>query len=324
MRPTLIDSTPEPQYKKYFDPENSLFELTAVKWIFYISILSALACSVLIAYNEKSTRFDLSGLGFNRFGELYKIPTAIIAVGLALIGLCGANHRSEQTKAQINRTSMQISLANSQIQASAKQNIFSNYYKHIEEFEEYAKSHLSFSHINIKITRRMHYYFFPEADEGNFELNARAKSDLEEFVDDILANSVGTGCKAYENSGDMAGIRMHKIRDEYLKKIGLKVEKEEGETVAYGQDFFILNKKNSRDFIETYFEIFNNIDTLGLFSKSYIPSERIKHLTSKLVLEMIPNEVRTNLYETHICTLGPEDFPTERHIPNGPYPIKST
>ncbi|OBV39785.1 hypothetical protein ASR47_10127 [Janthinobacterium psychrotolerans] len=83
--------------------------------------------------------FDFSGTGFNKFAELYKVPAAFLAIGFTLVGLCAANHRSEQTKRQIERTSLQITLSNDQIALTKKQNIFSNHYKHREEFEKFLK-----------------------------------------------------------------------------------------------------------------------------------------------------------------------------------------
>jgi hypothetical protein len=108
-----------------FSPDKSLFQLPIVRVCAWFFGGLALLCAVVIAINLRDLPFDFSGDGFNKFAVYYKVPAAFIAIGFTLIGLCGANHRSGQSKAQM--------------ELASKQNIFANHFKHVEEFEKYCK-----------------------------------------------------------------------------------------------------------------------------------------------------------------------------------------
>lgn len=86
-----------------FDPEKSLFELPPVRWTAGITLVAATLLTILIAYNSKPP-LKLDYEGFNNAIEIFRFPIGLFALGVSIIGICGANHRSEQTKRQIERT----------------------------------------------------------------------------------------------------------------------------------------------------------------------------------------------------------------------------
>jgi hypothetical protein len=108
-------------------------ELTSVKVIsllFGLVIIGAtisISISVLPVYS-----LSLSSEGFKKFFELYDAPIKIATAYGVILGLISLNHRSIQTKEQLDRSSKQVE----QIQA---QNLFTNYYKHREEFVKYTE-----------------------------------------------------------------------------------------------------------------------------------------------------------------------------------------
>jgi hypothetical protein len=89
----------------------------------------------------------------------FKVPLAILAALIPVLGLLNANHKSEQSKAAI--------------ELSRSQNNFANYYKHLEEFCKYCESveqrHASWE-VRIE-ARRLHAVMFTGARGGNFEIS---------------------------------------------------------------------------------------------------------------------------------------------------------
>lgn len=197
-----------------FSPEKSLFSLPIVRWCAGGSAILAIAVSLTIFYNLRYYPFDFSGDGFNRFAEFYKVPAALLAIGFTLVGLCAANHRSEQTKKQIERTSSQIALTNNQITLTREQNIFANHYKHLEEFEKFlkklhhnevtylanrkewfsnnklfaglAKSALIGPHMDIERYRDIYGDIYPKSKAGDFDCSPIYQERLSSFILEIL------------------------------------------------------------------------------------------------------------------------------------------
>ncbi|XNS85308.1 hypothetical protein V3480_004075 [Vibrio cyclitrophicus] len=113
----------------YFDPDTSFFGLKIVKFtalVFGIFFLGA--CYVIIDNSKLWWEWDFTHVGFNNLLDYFKVPLAFLAMIIPTGAVFAANHRSEQTKKQIALTN--------------KQNLFSNYYKHIEEFEKYTEKRL--------------------------------------------------------------------------------------------------------------------------------------------------------------------------------------
>ena len=109
-----------------FSPSKSLFALPVVRWSAVVLLGMAAITFTIIVFSLREYTWDFSGGGFNNFATFCKVPVGFLAVGFTIIGLCAANHRSEQSREQMRLT--------------AEQNVFANHYKHIEEFEKYCKS----------------------------------------------------------------------------------------------------------------------------------------------------------------------------------------
>ncbi|MCS0317849.1 hypothetical protein [Vibrio diabolicus] len=119
--------------KSYFkslsaeQPDVRFFGLRLVKFVSAIfgSVFLFTLAVTLFDTSALNWKLDVEGLKFF-FLDAMKVPGSILAFYLAVLGLIGANHRSEQTKKQIEEASVQ--------------NDFANFYKHREEFLKGVKS----------------------------------------------------------------------------------------------------------------------------------------------------------------------------------------
>lgn len=144
--------------KKYFtiDPLKSFIELP-ILWIFVgIPILVAVIIAIVIAKNS-SLVFSFNYIGFNSLTEIFKVPIAVIAISITFAAFIATIHRSAQTREQIIITN--------------KQNTFSNYYKHIDEFEKYVATTFDKNYVKFSNPRIAHKYLFPDAIDGNYFVN---------------------------------------------------------------------------------------------------------------------------------------------------------
>ncbi len=158
--------------KKYsaFDPLKDFFHLPILWWSIGFFVLVASVVTGLIIYNsELISSYDY--MGFNRAISIFKVPLGILALIIPIVALFAANHRSVQTKRQIT--------------IADQQNIFSNYFKHIEEFEKYVSSHISDDLFNVN-KRTTHKILFPNADIGNLQLAGKLLSEINELLNDTI------------------------------------------------------------------------------------------------------------------------------------------
>ncbi|MGV2986352.1 hypothetical protein ACE1OE_01820 [Vibrio sp. E150_011] len=150
-----------------------IFELTSTKmisWLFGVVIFLA---TILISVSAISNySLCLTPDGFENFIQLYNVPIKLAAAYGAILGLISLNHRSIQTKEQLDRTSTQIEL----IQA---QNLFTNYYKHREEFVKYSDKIAGALECKpIDTAAFVHNNLFPNAKDGDYAPYDIANTDL--------------------------------------------------------------------------------------------------------------------------------------------------
>lgn len=105
------------------DPKISLSSVPLFRLTLTILPSLALLCFTIIVLNS-NLEFDLSYSGFN-YGlfTISKVPLAILAACITILGVIAAIHRSAQTTLQIEKAS--------------EQNTFSNFYKHRQEYVEH-------------------------------------------------------------------------------------------------------------------------------------------------------------------------------------------
>jgi hypothetical protein len=141
---------------KLFNPRKSFFELSIVKWTGFGLFLFALIVSSIIWFNGN---YGLCGKGecFNLFINEFKFPIGLLALLIPIGAIYAAQHRSELTIAQIK--------------AAEDHNNFSNYYKHIEEFEKYI-GQLKINAWKIDI-RKLHSKLFSNCRMGDMSIDLK-------------------------------------------------------------------------------------------------------------------------------------------------------
>lgn len=268
-----------------FDPEKSLFELPAVRWIFATTVLSAaIVVMAIVGYGKLEPEWSYSG--FNRAIEIFRFPIGILAVGLSLIGLCGANHRSEQTRRQLERSSTQIDISTSQIEATRSQNNFANYYKHSEEF---AKLCLKFTSIGkVNSPKRLHTKLFPDALHGNFTISPKALAEFRDYgtqLQQILLQMA--------NSNDVAElINVQKANQIFAKHHWMeKVEfATGGSIVKFPGSSLRIPSDGPRGYLQAHIDFVGVVDEIFGFDTSY-ESPMIISIVSTLGLGLVPTSL---------------------------------
>ncbi|WP_333004910.1 hypothetical protein [Vibrio coralliilyticus] len=175
--------------KPTFDPETSFFDLPIVRKTAYIFVsIFVLSCVFLVFSSNLLGKWDPTYKGFNNALVIFKTPLSFLALIIPIGAVFAANHRSEQTKHQIA--------------LSHKQNLFVNYYKHIEEFEKFTDQKLkeyksSTVYFNQPIitdtnfnTRHLHTILFPRLLEtGKLEASDQLIYDIEKICFGVLNSS---------------------------------------------------------------------------------------------------------------------------------------
>jgi hypothetical protein len=260
-----------------FSPEKSLFSLSIVRWCAAISFGIAATIFFIIIFHMRNFPFDFSGQGFNNFAEFYKVPAAFLAIGLTLVGICAANHRSEQTKKQIEKTTTQIELTNNQIELTKSQNNFSNYYKHIEEFEKYCGDHTDFKTITFQ-PRKLHRLLFPNSNSSSaiFQINTDFIIKFDVFTKEILKiSSKFDYLPAALKHADAIEINEKIENFKRFSFLSISIDGS-GTQIESDNKKFILPNGSWIIFIKNFISIVKIIDTVLKFDLSYNSSEVIR------------------------------------------------
>lgn len=109
--------------KPLLDPNSNLGRLPIFRVVGCGTPTLSMLMAVVIGLNS-NLEPDLSYTGFNfALFEVFKVPFAILAAGLTILGFIAAMHRSAQTALQIEKAS--------------EQNTFANFYKHRQEYVDH-------------------------------------------------------------------------------------------------------------------------------------------------------------------------------------------
>lgn len=157
---------------KWFDPEKAFFKLPIVRLTAGALFLGIVA-SILCIISASDLQFDRSYKGFNQFIEYFKFPIGLLAFLIPLGAIYATNHRSEQFKKQM--------------EVAKNQNNFSNYYKHIEEFEKYISDHINeVNKVEVTQIRALHNEIFNKASEGDFAISGKVNEQLNQAAISII------------------------------------------------------------------------------------------------------------------------------------------
>lgn len=253
---------------EWFDPHKSFLSLKIV-WIM-VSILLAISissASVIVVNSDLKSDFSYSG--FNYFISVFKFPLAITALIIPIVALLAANHRSEQTKEQIRVTN--------------SQNVFSNYYKHIEEFTKYLEVRVEKS-VDLRFA---HSNLYPNASHGDYNLSPKVMtllSALDSVTSEVLKHyptdinvplDIDVAKKYYAIINEMYGF-FFRDRDDYKKYITYTKPNNHADSYLF----------RSKSLIEHSLTAVKTLEEACKFSIEYISP--VKHLNFKAkVLESV-------------------------------------
>lgn len=268
-----------------FDPRKSFFQLP-ILWITVSIVL--LICSLIsgvIVYHTH-LEWDLSGDGFNHFVQTFKVPLGLSALLIPGIALLASNHRSVQTRAQIV--------------AAESQNNFSNYYKHLEEFEKYAGNHLAHGDRGsvLNNVRQTHKILFPNAIKGAFQVNSELMAAIDQLAGELvlLIEQAATQLKADESIQLLVDIDLNLQRLEetvginiyWARRGGKKIKLGDGREVTspdgkYRSFFAITHARVSKVFAVLEFDIEtavpSNLLSLLRIDTANVPETNIDTIT---------------------------------------------
>lgn len=255
-----------------FDPQKSLFDLPIVRHtIITAAILSTIVACIIIAHNEEN--FLFTGDGFNNLIAIYRVPLGILAVGLTLVGIFGANHRSEQTKRQIERSFDQINLSNAQMKLTENQNIFSNFYKHIEEFSKYCEDHGS--NQRYLAPRYLYSQIFDKSFLGDYSISEKFLSDFSKFIEEVLVEAENLKTHiAFSDSLELITVKKTKFAQK-LKLVDSN-KNQSGTSFHYAGKPYILPGGNAQTTIEVLVYIIESVDTALRFEPKYVSSREVE------------------------------------------------
>lgn len=237
--------------------EKSLFQLTSFRLALWAPILLAFITVTYIYFTSDLT-FQKGFKGLNSAWEIFKIPLAIFSLIFPSIALVTANHRSIQSKKQIELTQKNIEL-------STKQNSFKNYYDSIYDFEKYLDSFTLKKHLIYRNKRALYRRFFPKNTPKTVEMviNGKVLSEIKAYyqrvVDDALENLI-TVIEKDDISSKNVLINLYKnLRGNWL--------------INYGLEANIELKDNNALYIEVIDNVTDEFYSLLSYCMQYSQSE---------------------------------------------------
>jgi len=157
----------------------SLWKLKFFKWALWGPIGFAIFVALYII-STSSLEGALGFQGLNNFIVIFKVPIGIAAISFPLVALVTANHRSIQSKKQIENSQSQI------IEAE-QQNRFSNYFKHLEEFEKHLTpfKEVDETKLHIHSIRVLHGSLFHTFKNFDYDFSTGLKSKFFDTSNEI-------------------------------------------------------------------------------------------------------------------------------------------
>lgn len=197
--------------------EKSLFQLTAFHLALWIPIIVAVLVAIYIFIS--SDLIYLKGYtGLNNLWDIFKVPLALFSLVFPSVALVTANHRSIQSKKQI--------------ELSIKQNTLKNYYESIHEFESYLDSSTLQLHFIYKNKRILYRKFFKDNSPNLVEVTINKnillelKSKYQINVDNILKSLTVKIAKNEEASNETLLELYCHLKGNWLHNYGLEITDE--------------------------------------------------------------------------------------------------
>lgn len=278
-----------------FDPHITFLKLKAVVYVIATIFVLAAIVTLTIICATSGLKFNFSSEGWNSALDIFKVPLGLLAVAIPLVALLAANHRSVQSKAQMELTQSQIKLSHSQIQLTQNNNYITNYYKHVDEFQKYLDNHhFGFGsekegRPKIVYPRKLHKTLFPQAKMGiltiDKELVFTLQAELKKILSLFSVFEVGyydkrfDGCNSINRRIDALARKYH-IFPFRLEKLPQFVY--DGETLKLGPTI--------RQMIRPLGTIATILNEAMLFDETYDAPEILRQLTT-FNFDLVPDEL---------------------------------
>ncbi len=276
------------KYKWYqFDPMKSFLSLP-ILWVVVITfVLLATVTAGTIALNS-NLELSLSYSGFNRFITMFKVPLGILALIIPVVALLAANHRSEQTKAQIT--------------SNTQQNKFSNFYKHVEEFEKYIEANIDTANFTIPSIRQAHRLLFPSSFDGDFSIGQSVLKHTNDLSSDLVS-LIGHFHGGHPTTEEGTVFRIQEALQEMESTLGiLSTIKQRAQLEQDGKTIAIA-KPNLVDLFSRLKSRIAFVHTILSFDHHFVPSEEM----SKLIRINLKNVANHNFIENKEAEAPPFD-----------------
>ncbi|CAK1965408.1 hypothetical protein VCRA2114E365_300032 [Vibrio crassostreae] len=274
----------------YFDPDISFFGLKIVRLAALSFILIfLLVCGIIIHQSHLWGEWNFTHSGFNNLLDYFKVPLGFLALTIPVGAVFAANHRSEQTKKQIALTH--------------NQNLFTNYYKHIEEFDKYASLTLKensrpelLDAVETLSVRSLHKAFYPKLlVTGSIKVDKSILLGAEEVIKEMLGFVISSDLndKIYANRI----LEFQEALDSYLETHNVDMggfisfvsnnnnelllqHHMDRDQVLSGTSSSLINSFHLYDALFRTTEVLRILESIMMFDTSYEPCATYKLLES--------------------------------------------
>lgn len=251
-----------------FDPHVTFLRLKAVTYVIAAILMAAAIITVTIIIATPGLTFNFSSEGWNKALEIFKVPLGLLAVSIPLIALFAANHRSVQSKRQMELTQSQIDLAMSNNQVT-------NYYKHVDEFQKYIDTHvnkllpnLHGGSVRIAYPRRLHKMIFPHARSGQLKVDKSFLESLSVDLKKIIDATAVFRAEKYEHRSTQLHVLSEKI-DKFSVKYCVDGHRSSGLPQMTERDGQLLGDATIRDYVYPFGQVCTVITQCLQFDESY-------------------------------------------------------
>ncbi|MDU8498402.1 hypothetical protein RYB01_04310 [Pseudomonas syringae] len=256
-----------------FDPHTTFLKLKAVVYVIVTIFALAVIVMLTIVCLTSGLKFNFSSEGWNSALEIFKVPLGLLAVSIPLIALLAANHRSVQSKAQME-------LTQSQIQLTQANNHITNYYKHVDEFQKYVVAHVNTTTsvdgnvVRVAYPRKLHKMIFPKAKLGALQVDESFIKALCSDIAKVIAATDVFCAEGYENRATRLHILNVRI-DGLAKKYQVTNHRPKGIPQTTEKNGEVMGAATTHDFLYPFGMVCIAITESLLFDESFAAPQLI-------------------------------------------------
>ncbi|MCQ3031822.1 hypothetical protein NLO88_14255 [Pseudomonas syringae] len=276
-----------------FDPHVTFLRLKVVTYVISGIVAGSAIIALTIIFFTPGLTPNFSSDGWNNALVIFKVPLGLLAVLIPLIALFAANHRSVQSKAQ-------MVLTQSQIELTQDNNLITNYYKHVDEFQKYVEAHVNkLPHLDgasarVAHPRKLHKMLFPRAKAGILKVDEEFLKMLCLDIEKIISATEVFRSERYEGRATHLNILNQKI-ERFAHKYCIADIRSIGIASFSERDGRIVGDATIRDFIMPFGRTCVAIIQSLSFDESLEMPPRIDQLSRFNWLSLEPERVNNSI-----------------------------